>query len=86
MNENIERWHDAYQKALSQSPTCSQDGVVRIFEKFVGKPPLPTDQEAHDLYLHLLEDLRRMEDFEKRYPRAMVAFGSARCESLAAGS
>eukprot|EP00581_Thalassiosira_minuscula_P019421 CAMPEP_0183716672 /NCGR_PEP_ID=MMETSP0737-20130205/10489_1 /TAXON_ID=385413 /ORGANISM="Thalassiosira miniscula, Strain CCMP1093" /LENGTH=493 /DNA_ID=CAMNT_0025945967 /DNA_START=274 /DNA_END=1755 /DNA_ORIENTATION=- len=77
--ENIQRWHNAYQKALSQSPTIGGDGVVRIFEKLVGSPPLPKeDAEAHDVYLHLLEDLRRMEDFERNYPLAMVAFGSAR--------
>jgi len=44
----------------------------------VGNPPLPTDKEAHDKYFHLLEDLHRMEDFEERYPLAMVAFGLAR--------
>ena len=77
MNENIQRWHDAYQRALSQSP-IGGNGVVRIFEKLVGNPPLPTDKEAHDIYFHLLEDLHRMENFEKRYPLAMVAFGSAR--------
>lgn len=57
------------------------DGVVRIFEKLVGSPPLPSDEDAHEIYIHLLEDLRRMEDFEKRYPLAMVAFGSARLAS-----
>lgn len=67
-------FHDAYQRAL---PT-SGDGVVRIFEKIVGTPPLPTDKEAYEVYMHLLEDLRRMENFEKRYPLAIVAFGSAR--------
>ena len=59
MNENIQRWHDAYQRALSQSP-IGGNGVVRIFEKLVGNSPLPTGKEAHDVYVHLLEDLRRM--------------------------
>lgn len=81
MNENVQRWHNAYQKALSQSPVGG-DGVVRIFEKLVGSPPLPADEEAYEVYLSLLEDLRRMEDFESRYPLATTAFGSARCESF----
>ena len=78
-NDNVRRWHDAYQKALSHSPTAGGDGAVRIFDKLVGRPPLPSDGTAsYDVYARLLEDLRRMEDFERRYPLAMVAFGSAR--------
>ena len=74
MNKQHHFLHDAYQRAL---PT-SGDGVVRIFEKIVGTPPLPKNKEDYEVYIHLLEDLRRMENFEKKYPLAMVAFGSAR--------
>ena len=75
-NPNFKRWHESYQRAL----TMEGDGVVRVFEQMVGKPPLPSDKEAHKIYFHLLEDLCRMRDFEKQYPLAMVAFGSARWE------
>lgn len=55
------RWHNAYQRALAQSPIRGGDGVVRIFEKLVGTPPAPQDREAYQVYLHLLSDLHRME-------------------------
>ena len=78
LNESaLKRWHNAYQQALARSPTQG-DSVVRIFEKLVGPPPTQTDHAAYDVYLRLLSDLHRMEDFEKRYPMAIVAFGSAR--------
>ena len=74
---STERWHDAYQKALTQSPTRSKNGAVRIFERIVGTPPLPAEKRAYEIFFRLLMDLREMEDFEKRYPLAMVAFGGA---------
>lgn len=74
MNEHIKTCHDAYQRALPQSG----DGVIRIFEKLVGSPPLPSDEKTYKVYIHMLQDLRHMENFERRYPMAMVAFGSAR--------
>jgi hypothetical protein len=77
-NKSIKRWHDAYQKALTQSPTRSKNGAVRIFERIVGSPPLPGEQRAYELFHRLISDLREMEDFERRYPLAMVAFGGAR--------
>ncbi|KAK1735452.1 putative cytokinin riboside 5'-monophosphate phosphoribohydrolase [Skeletonema marinoi] len=81
VNKSIKRWHDAYQKALTQSPTRSKNGAVRIFERIVGSPPLPAEQRAYELFHRLISDLREMEDFEKSYPLAMVAFGGARLRS-----
>jgi hypothetical protein len=81
VNKSIKRWHDAYQKALTQSPTRSKNGAVRIFERIVGSPPLPGEQRAYELYHRLISDLREMESFERRYPLAMVAFGGARLRS-----
>lgn len=78
VNKSIKRWHDAYQKALTQSPTRRKNGAVRIFERIVGSPPLPAEQRANELFHRLISDLQEMEEFEKTYPLAMVAFGGAR--------
>ena len=75
MNEQIKTCHNAYQRALL---TSTGDGVVHIFEKLVGAPPLPSDEQTYQVYKHLLQDLHHMENFEVRYPMAIVAFGSAR--------
>lgn len=81
-NNSIKRrWHDAYQKALTQSPTRRKNGAVRIFERIAGLPPLPTEKHAYNLYNRLMSDLREMEEFEERYPVAIVAFGGARLRS-----
>lgn len=80
-NNNIKRWHDAYQKALTQSPTRRKNGAVRIFEHIIGLPPLPAEKHAYNLYNRLISDLQEMEEFEVRYPLAMVAFGGARLRS-----
>ena len=34
--------------------------------------------KTYKVYIHMLQDLRHMENFERRYPMAIVAFGSAR--------
>ncbi len=78
MNERMKKWHDAYQKVLSMSRSHTSDGVVLAFEQLVGRPPHPSDSEGLKVYENLLEDLRQMKDFEKKYPMAMVAFGGAR--------
>lgn len=78
MNESLKRWHDAYQKVLSASRSYTSDGVVLAFEQLVGRPPHPSDSEGLKIYENLLEDLRQMKDFEKKYPMAMVSFGGAR--------
>ena len=79
MNEQIKTCHNAYQRALL---TSTGDGVVHIFEKLVGTPPLPSDEQTYQVYnKNLLQDLHHMEDFEIRYPMAIVAFGSARLSS-----
>ncbi len=80
-NNSIKRWHDAYQKALIQSPTRRKNGAVRIFERIVGLPPLPAEKHAYDIFRRLISDLQEMEEFEEKYPQAMVAFGGARLRS-----
>ena len=57
VNKSIKRWHDAYQKALTQSPTRRKNGAVRIFERIVGSPPLPAEKRANELFHRLISDL-----------------------------